>query len=148
MKTLNITLASLALAAFAAGAVAQSKPAADALVSYPKSALQWQDVPGTNGAVSYANTEGDLFGKGNYSAFVTFKAGTDNGLHTHSKNLPTVVLKGTFYAVIDKVRTEYPAGSYYNLPANLVHESGCTAAADCLLFQYQSDAFDLVPTKG
>ncbi|WP_375101629.1 MULTISPECIES: cupin domain-containing protein [unclassified Pseudomonas] len=122
---------------------------ADALISIPDvSESKWQEVEGTQGAVSYANVEGDLFGKGPYSAFVKFAKGTDNGLHSHSQALPTVVLRGTFYAVIDGKRVEYPAGSYYQLPANLVHESGCTAAADCLLFQYQADAFDLVPTKG
>jgi quercetin dioxygenase-like cupin family protein len=148
MKALKTSLFGLILTASATTVVAQSETEPAALISLPNAALQWQAVPNTNGAVTYANIEGDIFGKGDYSAFVTFKAGTDNGLHTHSQSLPTVVLKGTFYAVIDKVRTEYPAGSYYKLPANLVHESGCTAAADCLLFQYQADNFDLVPVKG
>ncbi|MDD2050406.1 cupin domain-containing protein [Pseudomonas putida] len=148
MKALKASLSGLILAASAATVFAQSEIKAETLISVPNAALQWQAVPNTNGAVTYANTEGDIFGKGDYSAFVTFKAGTDNGLHRHSQSLPTVVLKGTFYAVIDKVRTEYPTGSYYKLPASLVHESGCTAAADCLLFQYQADSFDLVPVKG
>jgi quercetin dioxygenase-like cupin family protein len=148
MTILKNALFGLALAASATSVFAKSESKPEALISLPTAALQWQAVPNTNGAVTYANTEGDIFGKGNYSAFVTFKAGTDNGLHTHSQTLPTVVMKGTFYAVIDKVRTEFPAGSYYKLPANLVHESGCTAAADCLLFQYQADNFDLVPVKG
>lgn len=119
------------------------------LISVPDSArLTWQEVPGTEGAVSYANVEGDIFGKGPYQAYVRFRKGTDNGLHVHSQTLPTVVLSGTFYAVIDGKRTEYPAGAFYRLPARLVHKSGCTAAADCLLFQYQADSFDLVPAKG
>ncbi|MFJ4158191.1 cupin domain-containing protein [Pseudomonas sp. NPDC089752] len=123
--------------------------AAGKTISVPDhTALKWQDVPNTNAAVSYANVEGDIFGKGPYSAYVKFTKGTDNGLHQHSQTLPTVVLSGTFYAVIDGKRIEYPAGAYYKLPADLVHESGCTAAADCLLFQYQSDAFDLKPVKG
>lgn len=148
MRALKATLIGLTLAVSTSAAFAHSDAKPTALISLPTAALQWQAVPNTNGAVTYANTEGDIFGKGDYSAFVTFKAGIDNGLHTHSQTLPTVVLKGTFYAVIDKVRTEFPAGSYYKLPANLVHESGCTAAADCLLFQYQADQFDLVPAKG
>ncbi|MNO71078.1 hypothetical protein D3C76_619810 [compost metagenome] len=118
MKALKTSLFGLILTASATTVVAQSETEPAALISLPNAALQWQAVPNTNGAVTYANTEGDIFGKGDYSAFVTFKAGTDNGLHTHSQSLPTVVLKGTFYAVIDKVRTEYPAGSYYKLPAN------------------------------
>lgn len=145
MKTLPTLFTSLTLALLATTASAAS----DALHSVPdSSALRWQDVAGTQGAVSYGNVEGDLFGKGPYSAFVKFRKGTDNGLHSHTRTLPTVVLGGTFYAVIEGKRTEYPAGSYYQLPARLVHESGCTAAADCLLFQYQADAFDLVPEKG
>lgn len=145
MNTLNTLLAGLTLGAMALTAHA----ADDTLISVPNSAaLKWQDVPNTQGAVSYANVEGDLFGKGPYSAYVKFKKGVDNGLHQHTQVLPTVVLAGTFYAVIDGKRVEYPAGAYYKLPADLVHESGCTAEADCLLFQYQVDAFDLKPVKG
>ncbi|MFD0000449.1 hypothetical protein [Nocardia sp. NPDC127526] len=33
-----------------------------------------------------------------------------------------------------------------NLPADLPHFSGCAPGVDCLLFQYQSYQFDLVPT--
>ncbi|MGG5291521.1 cupin domain-containing protein [Pseudomonas shirazensis] len=145
MKTLHAIIAGLTLTSL----VATAQAGEEKLISVPDSAaLSWKDVAGTNGAVSYANVEGDIFGKGAYSAFVKFNKGVDNGLHTHSQTLPTVVLKGTFYAVIDGKRTEYPAGAYYKLPANLVHESGCTAAADCLLFQYQADAFDLNPVEG
>lgn len=145
MKVLHTMFVGLTLAALTVTASAAGEPPS----SVPDSAtLKWQDVPGTQGAVSYANVEGDLFGKGPYSAYVKFRKGTDNGLHSHSQTLPTVVLSGTFYAVIDGKRVEYPAGAYYKLPANLVHESGCTAAADCLLFQYQADAFDLKPVKG
>ena len=144
MKALHTLIAGLVL-----GSLTLTAQAADTqLVSVPNSAaLKWQDVPNTQGAVSYANVEGDIFGKGQYSAYVKFKKGVDNGLHQHTETLPTVVLEGTFYAVIDGKRTEFPAGSYYKLPANLVHESGCTAAADCLLFQYQADQFDLKPVK-
>ena len=145
MKVLHTMFVGLTLAALTTTASAAGEP----LSSVPDSAaLRWQDVPGTQGAVSYANVEGDLFGKGPYSAYVKFRKGTNNGLHSHSQTLPTVVLSGTFYAVIDGKRVEYPAGAYYKLPANLVHESGCTAAADCLLFQYQADAFDLKPVNG
>lgn len=145
MNTLNTLLAGLTV-----GAMALTAHAGDGtLISVPNSAaLKWQDVPNTQGAVSYANVEGDIFGKGPYSAYVKFKKGVDNGLHQHTQVLPTVVLAGTFYAVIDGKRVEYPAGAYYKLPADLVHESGCTAEADCLLFQYQADAFDLKPVKG
>ena len=144
MKALQTVLAALAISTVAVGANAAEK----AISVTDSAVLKWQDVPGTQGAVSYANVEGDIFGKGPYSAYVKFRKGTDNGLHQHTQVLPTLVLGGTFYAVIDGKRIEYPAGSYYKLPADLVHESGCTAATDCLLFQYQAGAFDLKPVKG
>lgn len=56
-----------------------------------------------------------------------------------------MVLRGTFYAVINGVRTEYPAGSFYDLPAGLAHFGGCAKDSDWLLFQYQTGPFDLVP---
>jgi gentisate 1,2-dioxygenase len=113
-------------------------------ISAPTRALNWVELP-NSGGIKYANVRGDLTGKGPYEAFVLFPAGADNPYHYHSKDLPTVVVQGTFYAVIDGKRTEYPAGSFYDLPAKKSHFSGCVAGMDCLLFQYQADHFDLVP---
>ncbi|GAA1799494.1 cupin domain-containing protein [Leucobacter iarius] len=121
-------------------------PTVSKTISLPAADLDWTVLP-DSGGVQYANVRGDLSGKGPYEAFVKFPAGADNPFHTHSKDLPTVVLSGTFYAEIDGKRTEYGPGSYYDLPADLEHFSGCTAAAECLLFQYQSDHFDLNPVK-
>ncbi|MFB7368338.1 cupin domain-containing protein [Streptomyces sp. NPDC056222] len=115
-------------------------------LSFPSSSLTWKELPGSGG-VKYANVRGDLAGSGSYEAFVSFPAGKDNPMHVHTQDLPTVVLKGTFYADIDGKRVEYPTGSYYRLPANRAHLSGCEKGEDCLLFQYQEDRFDLVPAK-
>jgi len=129
-------LATSSLIACAAGA-------ADGLVSVPVSQLKWTELAGSGG-IQYANVRGDLTGQNPYEAFVLFPAGRDNPTHHHSKSLPTVVIQGTFYAVIDGKRTEYPAGSFYDLPAGKIHESGCVAGMDCLLYQYQSSGFDFV----
>lgn len=152
MKKIQLLLVAALAASAAACSSSPSPPSTatvldDRAVSLPADQLYWQDVPGTAGAVSYANTQGDILsnGSGFYSAFVRFKAGTDNGLHTHSQTLPTVVMSGTFYARMDGKEMLFPAGSFYNLPANKVHESGCKAGEDCLLFQYQANNFDLVP---
>lgn len=144
MKALHSVIAGITL-----GTLALTAPAhADSLISVPDSAaLKWQDVAGTQGKVSYANVEGDIFGQGPYSAYVKFKKGTDNGLHQHTETLPTLVVKGTFYAVIDGKRTEFPAGAYYKLPANLVHE-WLHGGGRLPVVQYQADAFDLKPVKG
>ncbi|MFD7324744.1 cupin domain-containing protein [Streptomyces sp. NPDC059875] len=115
-------------------------------LSFPSSSRTWKELPGSGG-VKYANVRGDLAGSGSYEAFVSFPAGKDNPMHVHSQDLPTVVLKGTFYADIDGKRVQYPTGSYYRLPAGKPHLSGCEKGEDCLLFQYQDDQFDLVPAK-
>lgn len=151
MKNVSKTLRPLAALLFSAqlfsanaadgGAHAKHQ---DQFISLPAADLKWVEIPGTGG-IKYANVHGNLAGKGPYEAFVIFPAGKDNPFHTHSQNLPTVVLKGTFYAVIDGKRVEYPAGSFYNLPARLPHYSGCNKGEDCLLFQYQDDHFDLQP---
>ncbi|MEV7522310.1 cupin domain-containing protein [Streptomyces sp. NPDC091371] len=126
-------------------ATAAGKPAPSAFLSFPASGLTWKELP-NSGGVKYANVRGDLAGSGSYEAFVSFPAGKDNPKHVHTQDLPTVVLKGTFYADIDGKRVQYPAGSYYSLPADKPHLSGCEKGEDCLLFQYQQDHFDLVPT--
>ncbi|MFG2874517.1 cupin domain-containing protein [Streptomyces sp. NPDC048337] len=115
------------------------------LLSFPSSSRTWKELP-ESGGVKYANVRGELAGSGSYEAFVSFPAGKDNPMHVHSQDLPTVVLKGTFYADIDGKRVQYPAGSYYRLPAGRPHLSGCEKGEDCLLFQYQDDHFDLEPT--
>ncbi|MCW5115766.1 cupin domain-containing protein [Burkholderia cenocepacia] len=146
-KYLAAATAVFALAApfaTATHAAERAKAAPQPLVSFPVSDLKWRELPGTGG-IKVADLRGSITGHGPYDAFVIFPAGKDNPYHLHTQNLPTVVLKGTFYAIIDGKRTEYPAGSFYNLPADMPHYSGCEKGEDCLLFQYQADHFDLVP---
>ncbi|AOJ18016.1 cupin [Burkholderia cenocepacia] len=146
-KYLAAATAVFALAApfaTATHAAEQVKAVPQPLVSFPASDLKWRELPGTGG-IKVADLRGSITGHGPYDAFVIFPAGKDNPYHLHTQNLPTVVLKGTFYAIIDGKRTEYPAGSFYNLPADMPHHSGCEKGEDCLLFQYQADHFDLVP---
>lgn len=134
----------LALALTASGALAQDAKMKEGIVSFPVSELNWIEIPGSGG-IKFANVRGDLAGKGPYEAFVIFPAGKNNPFHYHSTAIPTVVMEGTFYAIVDGKRTDYPAGSFYDLPGRLPHFSGCAEGKDCLLYQYQEDGFDLVP---
>lgn len=122
-----------------------AEPTQGPAISFPAADLVWRELP-DSGGVQYANVRGDLAGHGPYEAFVKFPAGKDNPMHTHTSDLPTVVLSGTFYAIFDGKRIEYPAGSFYTLSADIPHLSGCAPGTECLLFQYQTDHFDLVPT--
>ena len=147
MKYLSTALLLLAAVGVATTGMAKTtKAVPQPLVSFPTADLKWRELPGTGG-IKVADLRGSITGKGPYDAFVIFPAGKDNPYHLHTRNLPTVVLRGTFYAVIDGKRIEYPAGSFYNLPANMPHYSGCAKGEDCLLFQYQDDHFDLVPVE-
>lgn len=127
---------------FALTALDLSNSDSDA-ISFPADTLPWTDLPNAGG-IKYANVNGSLVGTGPYEAFVIFPAGLANPLHSHTQDLPTVVLRGTFYAEFDGQRTEYPAGSFFSLPANMNHYSGCAPGEDCMLFQYQDDKFDLI----
>ena len=143
--SLLLALTACATTAEATDESAAPSPAITAgspMLSFPSADLEWTELPGSGG-VHYANVSGELASEGPYEAFVRFPQGADNPFHTHSADLPTVVLAGTFYAEIDGERVEYGPGSYYNLPAGLEHYSGCTADAECLLFQYQTAPFDL-----
>lgn len=131
---------------FTSAVLAQQPELPSGVTSYPVSDLKWIEIPKTGG-IKYANVSGNLAGEGVYEAFVLFPAGKDNPFHYHTEAIPTVVMQGTFYAVINGVRTEYPAGSFYNLPGKFEHFSGCVKGMDCLLFQYQKGPFDLVPRK-
>ena len=142
-KVLLLLAASVSSTSLLAQKVAQPL-SANQLISLPAVDLKWVEIPSTGG-IKYANVRGNLTGKGYYEAFVIFPAGKDNPYHTQLQNLPTVVLKGMFYAIINGKRVDYPAGSFYDLPANLPHYSGCAKGEDCLLFQYQADHFDLTP---
>lgn len=140
MKLGSKTSAFLAAALFSTQLFAQNNTQTGNFISFPASKLTWIDFVA---GIKYANVRGDLRGTGPYEAFVIFPAGLDNPYHTHSQDLPTVVLKGTFYVTLNGKRTEYPTGSYFKLPANSPHYSGCNTGVDCLLFQYQKDHFDL-----
>ncbi|MCX5192417.1 cupin domain-containing protein [Streptomyces sp. NBC_00249] len=140
------TSASPTAAPAATGTPGPGKQARSEFLSFPEPGRTWKELPDTGG-VKYANVRGDLAGSGDYEAFVSFPAGKDNPEHHHKQELPTVVLKGTFYAEFDGKRVRYPAGSYYSLPADRPHLSGCEKGEDCLLFQYQRDHFDLIPTR-
>jgi quercetin dioxygenase-like cupin family protein len=145
-KFAGITMSFAAMLLVSSAALADESASTNGIVSVPTRDQKWVELPNAGG-VKYANVRGDLAGKGPYEAFVLFPAGANNPYHYHSETIPTVVLQGTFYAIVDGKRTEYPAGSFYDLPAKKNHYSGCLPGMDCLLFQYQKDHFDLVPQK-
>ncbi|RST51118.1 cupin domain-containing protein [Variovorax sp. DXTD-1] len=150
-----VAIAATAAPAWATSPVAPVAPATpsastaapETLVSMPAKDIKWREIAGTGG-IRAADMRGSITGNGPYEAFVEFPAGKNNPPHVHTQSLPTVVLSGVFYAIFeDGKKVLYPAGSYYYIPGKLAHRSGCEPGANCVLFQYQADHFDLVPTK-
>jgi quercetin dioxygenase-like cupin family protein len=151
-KNLTRILFALAITAAAASpsladtAKKAEKKNPETLVSVPASEMKWRELAGTGG-IRVADMRGSVTDGGAYEGFVEFPAGKHNPHHFHTQALPTVVLSGVFYAVFDDgKKVQYPAGSYYYIPAKVPHLSGCEPGPNCVLFQYQRDKFDLVPT--
>jgi quercetin dioxygenase-like cupin family protein len=117
-------------------------------VMMPAEDMKWTEVPNTGG-VMVAPVKGDLT-KGAYDAFTKFPAGVDHPLHTHSADIETVIISGTFlYGPEGGPVKKFGPGSYIMIPGGVKHTSGCDAASPCIIFQEQPAKFDIkmVETK-
>ena len=161
-KLIALAVTCLATAALADDAAkpaapdaADAKPAAGAPVARkPKSAmamsatdLKWHEVPESHG-VQMAPISGNAM-KGAYKSMAKFPADSHHPLHSHSNDLTTVVVSGTFlYGADDASAKEYGPGSYVQIPGGKQHVSGCKAGAECTLFQMGAGKFDMTPAGG
>jgi quercetin dioxygenase-like cupin family protein len=113
--------------------------------------LKWVDVPlpvgapAAAGGAQVANVVGDAF-KGAYSAFAKIPAGQNHPLHTHSSDVKAVVVSGTFIVTPEGgTEKKLGPGSFFMVPANMKHTSGCAPGAACVLFQEGPAKFDMKP---
>jgi quercetin dioxygenase-like cupin family protein len=106
--------------------------------------MKWVDVP-DSGGVQVASVSGDMM-KGAYSAFAKLPAGQMHPLHTHTAEVKSVVVSGTFLLTPEGgVEKKLPPGSYFVVPGGMKHTSGCAAGAPCVLFQQGPAKFDMKP---
>ena len=82
--------------------------------------------PVTKGATTYARTP----------------AGTGLPAHWHSATEYTVLLGGKGTLTIEGKQYEVTPGSYFVIPANLVHQLTCATGADCLLLTRRGGPVD------
>ena len=103
--------------------------------------MKWEEMKDAPGVMS-ATLWGDMT-KGAYGALIKFPAGSKHPLHTHSSDIKTVVLSGTFtYAPEGGEEKSYGAGSYLLIPSGSKHTTG--AGADgCTFFMEQPGKFDM-----
>ncbi len=105
----------------------------------------WKEMSAKAPGVKIATVSGD-YTKGAWAGFVKFPAGSKFGVHTHSSDIKIVVVSGTFrYGDTPKTETDYVAGSYVFIPANLPHSNSQPKGA--LLYAEQADKFDNKPVQ-
>jgi quercetin dioxygenase-like cupin family protein len=136
----------LVVAGVACLAVGAAWAAKKEITTVPPEDLKWMDVP-ESGGVQVANVSGDIM-KGKYSAFAKIPGGQVHPLHTHSTEVKTVVISGTFVIGPEGgPEKSLGPGSYAMIPAGMKHTSSCAPGPACVLFQEGPGKFDMKPVK-
>ncbi len=108
--------------------------------------IKWEQMKDAPSGVMSATLWGDMT-KGGYGAFVKFPADIKHPLHTHSSDIKTVILSGTFtYAPEGSEVKSYGTGSYILIPGGSKHITG-SGADGCTFFMEQPGKFDMVPVE-
>lgn len=99
-------------------------------------------VPGVSKAAVWGDEE-----KGPYGAFTKFKAGQDNGMHTHTHDIWIVGIKGAYVYRDEQGEKRVGAGDFIRIPGGTKHWSGGDAKKGALFYEESNGKFDLVPAK-
>jgi quercetin dioxygenase-like cupin family protein len=147
MKKYSIIVAltvALASSRFAIAADGQEKPGKGKGVTYAMAdqASYKEVVPGVSRAVLWGNPD-----KGPYGAFTKFKAGADNGMHTHTNDVWLVVIKGAYLYKDDAGEKRVGPGSFIRIPGKLKHWSGGDSKEGALFYEEGAGKFDLKAAK-
>jgi len=88
---------------------------------------------------------GDM-NKGAYGSMIKFTQAMDNPLHTHSHDVKSVVLSGSFWIAPENgEKKTFGPGSYFMIPGGWKHTSG--ADAGTTVFQEGTGKFDMKPSN-
>jgi quercetin dioxygenase-like cupin family protein len=134
--------------AYAKGKEAVIWPAAELKFEEPKP-IPGMKVPEGAKPPMIATLWGDI-SKGAYGAIVKFQGGEMHPLHTHSADIKGIVLEGTWTIGGEgQEPKKLGPGSYFMVPGNWKHTSGCDASGPCTVFQEGQSKFDIkmVPEK-
>ncbi len=146
-KFISLTaLVLVGLMALCASEVRAQKKMKKEPIAWAAENMKWEEVKDGPPGVMKATLWGDMT-KGAYGALVKFPAGIKQPLHTHSSDIKSVVLSGTFtYAPEGGEEKSYGAGSYLLIPGGSKHISG-SGADGCTFFMEQSGKFDMKPVE-
>ncbi len=145
MKRITILMLLMLVGLFVAGgsnAIAQKKKMKKEATLWTAGDIKWEQMkdgpPGTMTATLWGDGS-----KGAYGAFVKFPGNTKHPLHTHSSDIKTVIVSGTFtYAPEGGEEKQYGPGSYLLIPANVKHTSG-SGPDGVTFFMEQPGKFDM-----
>jgi anti-sigma factor ChrR (cupin superfamily) len=135
------------IASFLAAGAALAQGAAKA-VTWPAADMKWMPmVDGPPGAQAVA-LWGDMT-KGAYGAMLKFPAGFSVPLHTHTSDMRSVIVSGTWIHTPEgKPPVRLGPGSYLMQPGGSYrHATACDKASECVIFSESDGKFDLLPVK-
>lgn len=139
-------LSAFSLAVFwgAQGEKAAKPAAAKKAILRAASEMRWVDIPEAKGA-QQAVVSGNPQ-KGAHSSFSKFPGGTEIPMHTHTAGSRSVVIAGTMLEGLEgQTAKELGPGSYFYIPGEVKHTTGCKAGAECIIYTDWQGAFDLKP---
>ena len=106
--------------------------------------LKWVELPERKG-MQFAILSGDPK-TGPYTQMRKVRAGTDNGLHSHSSEIKSVIITGIWYTGPDAASAkDFGPGSVIVMPGDWMHVSGCRTGTDCVFYQEGKGKFDFKP---
>lgn len=138
---LFVVVAAVGLAAVSALESTQAEKKGAVFAAAEKAEFK-EVIPGVSKAVIWGDPE-----KGAYGAFTRFKAGIDNGVHTHTSDVRIVTIEGAYIYRTDAGEHRVGKGCFLSIPGGTKHWSGGDAKDGALFYEEGVGKFDLVPAK-
>ena len=117
------------------------KPAEVVYVSADKATYK-EIIPGATRAVVWGDPD-----KGPSGAFIKFAPGFDAGMHTHTNETRTVVIKGAYLYKDEAGEKRVGPGETIIVPGGHKHWSGGDKTDGALFYSESSGKFDVIPVK-
>ena len=138
----GLSVFSLAVLLGAQAEKAAKPAAAKKAVLRAASEMKWVEIPDAKGAqqaVAWGNPQ-----KGAHASFAKFAGGTELPMHTHTAGSRSVVIAGTMLEGLEgQTPKELGPGSYFFVPGDMKHTTGCKAGTECMIYTDWLGAFDL-----
>jgi hypothetical protein len=118
---------------------------ADQPVAAPASSYKFDTI---TPFLKFADAYGDRT-QGGHGSFGIMPGHMASPSHVHSAAYHGIVIKGIVTDAFngDKNPPRLPAGSYWYVPANVVHITACVSKEPCLFYTHSDAKFDFAPAE-